>query len=52
MTKGKKRTSYSTKEYYDLLSYENAEPIVSDVLGSYTGISKDGSAPVQDADDL
>ena len=26
--------------------------IKSDVEGSYTGISEDGSAPVQDADDL
>lgn len=51
--KNKKRESYSAKaKYYDLLSYENAEPIVSDVLGSYTGMTKDGSAPVQDADDL
>ena len=25
---------------------------ISDVLGSYTGMDKDGSRPVQDADDL
>jgi hypothetical protein len=28
------------------------ERIPSDVQGSYTGLSADGSAPVQDADDL
>ena len=26
--------------------------IPSDVLGSYTGMAKDGSRPIQDADDL
>ena len=28
------------------------EPIIYDVLGSYTGIPADGGYPVQDADDL
>lgn len=28
------------------------EPQSTDVLGSYTGMAKDGDAPVQDADDL
>ena len=28
------------------------EKIPSDVQGSYTGLSADGGAPVQDADDL
>lgn len=31
---------------------DNQDGIESDVLGSYTGIAADGTAPVQDADDL
>ena len=31
---------------------EGEPRIVSDALGSYTGIDEDGEAPVQDADDL
>ncbi len=30
----------------------DAVEIPSDVMGSYTGMSHDGSRPVQDADDL
>ena len=34
-------------------SFSNTEgPIYSDVLGSYTGMTYDDEAPVQDADDL
>ncbi len=34
-------------------SFSNTEgPIFSDVLGSYTGMTYDDEAPVQDADDL
>ena len=36
----------------DLLSKEGKQDIPSDVLGSYTGMGEDLSAPVQDADDL
>ncbi|MBR0026251.1 MAG: hypothetical protein IJP37_03735 [Clostridia bacterium] len=36
----------------DLLSHEGKQDIPSDVLGSYTGMAEDLSAPVQDADDL
>jgi len=36
----------------DLLSQEGKQDIPSDVLGSYTGMAEDLSAPVQDADDL
>ena len=32
--------------------YDADEPIVSDVLGSYTGTAYDDLYPVQDADDL
>ena len=28
------------------------EPIITDPNGSYTGLTKDGEKPVQDADDL
>lgn len=28
------------------------DPESTDVLGSYTGMARDGEAPVQDADDL
>lgn len=53
MAKGKNRTAYSAGgRGYDRFSYDNAEPIPSDVLGSYTGLTQDGSPPVQDADDL
>ena len=31
---------------------QNRGEIPSDVLGSYTGMSRDGDRPVQDADDL
>jgi len=31
---------------------QNNGPYPSDVLGSYTGMTRDGERPVQDADDL
>ena len=31
---------------------QNRGDIPTDVLGSYTGLSRDGDRPVQDADDL
>ncbi len=31
---------------------QQGDNIVTDVLGSYTGMTVDGEAPVQDADDL
>ncbi len=34
------------------LAWMSAEPQSTDVLGSYTGTPRDGSHPVQDADDL
>ena len=34
------------------LGERSREAIPSDVLGSYTGMSRDGDRPVQDADDL
>jgi len=34
------------------LGQEEKDRIPSDVLGSYTGLTKDGERPVQDADDL
>ena len=36
----------------DLSDREGKQDIPSDVLGSYTGMGEDLSAPVQDADDL
>lgn len=36
----------------DQLSHTGKRSILSDVLGSYTGLSEDGTDPVQDADDL
>lgn len=32
--------------------FRSADPIASDVQGSYTGVPRDGGEPVQDADDL
>ena len=46
----KRRSSH--QEEFDLLSHEGKQAIPSDVLGSYTGLTNDGDAPVQDADDL
>ena len=34
------------------LREQNQGEISSDVLGSYTGLTKEGARPVQDADDL
>ena len=34
------------------LKNEGRGEILSDILGSYTGMAADGDAPVQDADDL
>ncbi len=34
------------------LTKQNRGEIPSDVLGSYTGMARDGRRPVQDADDL
>ena len=31
---------------------QNRGDIPTDVLGSYTGLSRDGDLPIQDADDL
>ena len=43
------------REYQDsqVEEFSNTEgPVFSDVLGSYTGMTYDQEAPVQDADDL
>ena len=34
------------------LGRQSREAIPSDVLGSYTGMGRDGDRPIQDADDL
>lgn len=34
------------------LKNQNKEEIASDVTGSYTGETRDGEQPIQDADDL
>ena len=44
--KHKKYTIAST------LQEQNKKSIPSDVDGSYTGVTREGDAPVQDADDL
>ena len=41
------------KSGFSAKAEENSQPAVySDVLGSYTGMTYDNEAPVQDADDL
>lgn len=45
--KPQKKSKEAVKAYH-----KKNEPIPSDVFGSYTGITKDGDPPVQDADDI
>lgn len=40
------------RDLSEILPQQNKGSIPSDVLGSYTGEARDGSRPVQDADDL
>lgn len=56
--KNKNDKKRSKKQIIDLTSYISPEMINSDVLGSYTGVTKETyygqepETPVQDADDL
>ena len=45
-------TGHSEKSNHTQAVSDTKEPIYSDVLGSYTGMTYDDEAPVQDADDL
>ena len=45
------RRRYHPKELCDLASMAD-ERLSTDVLGSYTGMARNGEDPVQDADDL
>ena len=50
MNKSKDRRKPSPTEVAQ--SLRDRSEIISDILGSYTGISEDGGKPEQDADDL
>ena len=50
--KRKKSNSDIVMQATDSLPTEGRGKILSDVLGSYTGLSADGERPEQDADDL
>ena len=58
LTNGHKKENKNGAKIIDLTSYINPEQILSDVNGSYTGITADTffngeyEEPVQDADDL
>lgn len=48
----KKETETQINAMANTMPEMNQKKIASDVLGSYTGIAKDGDAPTQDADDI
>ena len=48
-TKRKPCRSFPEKENK---GYADEPPVMTDVLGSYTGVPYDGGEPVQDTDDL
>lgn len=50
--KKKKARDERLQRKMDLLARFTQDKGNTDVDGSYTGMSKDGSSPVQDADDL
>ena len=54
MDKKKQKTpcSHDEKGNRDDMKVPMNGHVISDVLGSYTGMDEDGTAPVQDADDL
>jgi hypothetical protein len=50
--KEKKETECKINAMAHTMPEMNHKKIPSDVLGSYTGIAKDGDEPTQDADDI
>ncbi len=47
-----KKNTKDVRNKADGSAFTNKQKIPSDVLGSYTGLTADWDAPVQDADDL
>ena len=47
-----KKNTKDVRNEADGSAFTNKQKIPSDVLGSYTGLTADWDAPVQDADDL
>ena len=52
MTKHRSQPSVRMEELIAVIRGQNRGDIPTDVLGSYTGLCRDGDLPVQDADDL
>jgi hypothetical protein len=52
MGKNQRKNTHKAKKIGSTMRKVTRKTSVSDVEGSYTGTSADGSRPVQDADDL
>jgi len=52
MNRKKRKNSKAAEAVNAYRNQEKTDKIQTDTQGSYTGVSKDGTKPVQDADDL